>query len=192
MADGPLPLSFLVVLAVSSFALPLVFLGWIRNTERLSREPWFAVLRSFAWGAVFSVLVAILLSLLLLSLLLDVAPLTELLSTRFTDPQAIVAVLVVAPLVEEASKGLPPPPRPPPPRRPAARPRGRSWPCSSWRPSSRRRRRGSASAQAVATRTCASMAWSTARPRASGSPRRRTSSTGWRSSPSRVLPRPSS
>ncbi|HKZ88893.1 MAG TPA: PrsW family intramembrane metalloprotease [Thermoplasmata archaeon] len=106
MADGTLTLSFLVVLAVSSFALPLVFLGWIRNTERLSREPWFAVLRSFAWGAVFSVLVAILLSLLLLSLLLDVAPLTELLSTRFTDPQAIVAVLVVAPLVEEASKGL--------------------------------------------------------------------------------------
>src|SRR3972149_3322928 len=114
MADGPLPLSFLVVLAVSSFALPLVFLGWIRNTERLSREPWFAVLRSFAWGAVFSVLVAILLSLLLLSLLLDVAPLPELLS------------------------------------------------------------------------------WRSARPRASGSPRQRTSSTVWRSSPSRVLPRPSS
>ena len=37
MADGTLTLSFLVVLAVSSFALPLVFLGWIRNTERLSR-----------------------------------------------------------------------------------------------------------------------------------------------------------
>ncbi len=106
MADGVLTPSFLIVLAVSAFALPLVFIGWIRNTERLGREPWHAVLRAFGWGAVFSVIVAIVFSLLLLTFFSEYGPLQEILSTRFENPQAILGILVVAPFVEEAAKAL--------------------------------------------------------------------------------------
>jgi RsiW-degrading membrane proteinase PrsW (M82 family) len=106
MADGVLDPSFLVVLIVSAFALPLVFLAWIRNTERLDREPWHAVLRAFSWGAVFSVILAIVFSLLLLSLFRELGPLQEILAARFEQPEAVFGVLVVAPLVEEAAKAL--------------------------------------------------------------------------------------
>lgn len=107
MADG-MSLTLLVVLVVSAFALPLIFLAWIRNTERFGREPWHAVLRSFGWGAGFSVVLAVIFSLILLSLLGQVGPLRDVLTERFgfLDPEMILAVLVVAPLVEEAAKAL--------------------------------------------------------------------------------------
>lgn len=105
MADG-VSLNFLVVLVASAFALPLIFLAWIRNTERFGREPWHAVLKSFAWGAVFSVLIAAIFSLILLSLFRDVGPIYEVLSRRFLNPEMILGALIVAPLVEEAAKLL--------------------------------------------------------------------------------------
>ncbi|OGS48655.1 MAG: hypothetical protein A3K68_06355 [Euryarchaeota archaeon RBG_16_68_13] len=106
MADVSVSLSFLAVLIVSSFSLPLLFLVWIRNTERFGREPWRVVLRSFFGGALFSVFVAIVVSLLLLAIFSEIAPLYVFLSNRFADPTAILSVLVVAPLAEEASKAL--------------------------------------------------------------------------------------
>ena len=107
MADPYLTPTFLAVLVISAFALPLFFLAWIRNTERLrhNREPWFAVLRSFSGGAVLSVIIAILFSLVLLNIFQRVEPLYQVLS-RFANPETIVAVLIVAPFVEEAAKGL--------------------------------------------------------------------------------------
>lgn len=105
MADG-VSLNFLIVLVASAFALPLIFLAWIRNTEHFGREPWHAVLKSFAWGAVFSVLIAAIFSLILLSLFRDVGPIYEVLSDRFLNPEMILGALIVAPLVEEAAKLL--------------------------------------------------------------------------------------
>lgn len=104
MAAPTLP--FLVVLGVSAFALPLLFLVWVRNTERLEPEPWHAVLKSFAWGAVLSVLIAIIFSLILLNLFAESGPLYEILSQRFENPETLFGVLIVAPFVEEAAKGL--------------------------------------------------------------------------------------
>lgn len=101
-----LSLAFILVLVGSAFLLPLVYLVWIRNTERFSREPWHAVLRAFAWGAVFSVIIAIVVSLILLNLFQDIGPLYVYLSDRFVNPETILAVLIVAPLAEEAAKAL--------------------------------------------------------------------------------------
>lgn len=97
---------FLLVLVVSAFTLPLLFLIWIRNTERYGREPWLALLRGFAWGAVFSVIIAIIVSFLVLYFFQDIAPLYVFLAQRFADPETIFGVLVVAPFVEEAAKAL--------------------------------------------------------------------------------------
>ncbi|TLZ83495.1 MAG: hypothetical protein E6K05_03830, partial [Methanobacteriota archaeon] len=62
VADSPY---FLIVLLVSAFTMPLVFVAVIRNTARQAREPWRLVLKAFFWGAVFSVIIAIIFSLVL-------------------------------------------------------------------------------------------------------------------------------
>lgn len=106
MAAPVLSAEVLVVMVVSAFVLPLVFLWWIRNTQRYRREPMGMVLWTFFAGAIVSVLVAIVLSLVVLNAALQVVPLYLYLANRFKDPATVLGVLVVAPFVEEASKGL--------------------------------------------------------------------------------------
>lgn len=106
LGDSPY---FLLVLLVSAFTMPLIFMAWIRNTARHGREPWRFVLKAFAWGAVFSVIIAIIFSLVLAVTLGQIGPLNEFLARRFTDPDIallVVGVVIVAPIVEEAAKGL--------------------------------------------------------------------------------------
>jgi len=103
LASSPL---FLLVLVVSALALPLVFMVWIRNTARFSREPWHMVLKAFLWGAVFSVIVTIVFSLILLAILGSVQPLNDFVARRFGDPTIFIGAVIVAPFAEEAAKGL--------------------------------------------------------------------------------------
>jgi RsiW-degrading membrane proteinase PrsW (M82 family) len=89
--------------------MPLVFLVLIRNTVRYGREPWRFVIKAFLWGAVFSVIIAIVFSLVLVATLGQVGPLNQFLIRRFHDPDVsylIIGALIVAPIVEEAAKGL--------------------------------------------------------------------------------------
>jgi len=103
LASSPL---FLVVPVISAFALPLVYLVLIRNSARYGREPWPTVLKTFAWGAVFSVIIALVLSAILLLTLNRIQSLNDFFARRFADPGTAIGVLVVAPLVEEAAKGV--------------------------------------------------------------------------------------
>lgn len=106
MALAPISPEYAVVLVVSAFTLPLLFMWWIRNTKRIGRQPMGKVVKAFAWGAVFSVIIALILSLLLQGALEQVDPLYLFLSRRFAYPSDVLAVLVVAPVVEEAAKAL--------------------------------------------------------------------------------------
>src|SRR2546426_1866979 len=97
---------FLIVLLVSAFTMPLIFMVLIRNTARYGREPWHLVLKAFAWGAVFSVIIALIFSIILLVTLNQVQPLNDFLAKRFSDVPIIIGALIVAPIVEEAAKAL--------------------------------------------------------------------------------------
>jgi RsiW-degrading membrane proteinase PrsW (M82 family) len=97
---------FLIVLVISAFALPLIYLVLIRNTARYGREPWPTVLKTFAWGAVFSVIIALVLSTIFVVTLNRIQPLSDFFARRFAEPGTAIGVLVVAPLVEEAAKGV--------------------------------------------------------------------------------------
>jgi RsiW-degrading membrane proteinase PrsW (M82 family) len=97
---------FLLVLLVSAFSMPLVFAAWIRNTARHGKEPWRFVLKAFVWGAVFSVGVALISNLVLTVTLGQIGPLTDFLARRFADPLIVIAVVIAAPIGEEAAKGL--------------------------------------------------------------------------------------
>lgn len=100
---------FLLVLLLSAFTPPLFFAALIRNTARHSREPWRFVIKAFAWGAIFSVIIAIIFSLILIATLGQIGPLNQFLARRLSDPLMIplvIGAVIVAPVVEEGAKGL--------------------------------------------------------------------------------------
>ena len=99
------PYAVVTVLLIFAFLPPIIFLIWVRNTERFGREPWFAVIKVFVWGAVFAVIIAVILSLALTWLYNKFAPAYDVLGTQ-QDFGSLLAVLVVAPFVEEAAKAL--------------------------------------------------------------------------------------
>lgn len=108
MADPVVSPDFLAVMVVSAFALPLVFVWWIRNTPRYGREPIRTVLRVFGWGAIISLVIAGVLEFAFIGLAMQIPLLYSYLASRFTtiDPAVVFGFLVAAPLIEEASKAL--------------------------------------------------------------------------------------
>jgi len=99
------PYAVVIVLLLFAFLPPILFLIWVRNTERYGREPWFAVIKVFVWGAVFAVIISVILTLALTWLYNKFAPAYDILGTEQTL-FSILVVLVVAPFVEEAAKAL--------------------------------------------------------------------------------------
>ncbi len=94
----------LLILAVSAFVPPLLFLIVVRNTEKYGREPWGRVLRTFLWSAIFAVIIAGVLELVLVSVHLQVGPVY--LAIPSGELGIIILALVIAPIVEEAAKGV--------------------------------------------------------------------------------------
>ncbi len=101
-------LDFLVLILVS-FIPALIYLSWIRRTERYQREAWGPILGAFAYGALFATIVAAVLEAILVSVGTAV-------SQRFPGPEFVFLnansswgvfflVLVIAPFIEEALKG---------------------------------------------------------------------------------------
>ena len=95
-----------VVIVLVAFVPSILYLVWIRNTEKHSREPYKRLLRIFVYGAVFSISIAVLVEIVLMVLLNEnVERVYEVLGD---DPSILTLMLacVIAPFVEEAAKGL--------------------------------------------------------------------------------------
>jgi len=101
-------LSFLILILVS-FVPALVYLSWVRRTERYQTEAWGPLLRAFFYGALFATFIAALVEAIILGL-------GDAVSSTYPGPEfiflnssstagAFFLVLVVAPFVEEALKG---------------------------------------------------------------------------------------
>ena len=100
-------LDFVILLLVALIPA-LIYLSWIRHTERYGTEAWGPLLRAFVYGALFSTVVAAILELVIVYLGTAV-------STKYPAPEfvflngnsnagALFLVLVIAPFVEEALK----------------------------------------------------------------------------------------
>lgn len=87
-----------VILVVLAFTPPLLYMVWIRDTERYHREPWLPVLVCFAWGASIAVVAS-----LILEQLLGVSLAASLGNASL---YAFAMAVVVAPVVEEFTKPL--------------------------------------------------------------------------------------
>ena len=95
------------VLVLFSFLPPALFVVWIRNTERYGREPWGTIVGMFLWGAVFAVIIGIILEAILALPFQVVGPLNQYIARRFGDPDTFILILValvIAPFVEEFAK----------------------------------------------------------------------------------------
>jgi len=87
-----------LILFVVSVIPPILYVVWIRDTERFDREPWFAVFATFLWGGTLAIVAA-----LFLEILLDVS-----LSATIKEYSlySFLLIVVVAPVVEEFTKPL--------------------------------------------------------------------------------------
>ena len=50
-----------IALALAAFVPAVLYVVWIRNTERYNREPWGAIFAAFVWGATVAVAISLLL-----------------------------------------------------------------------------------------------------------------------------------
>ncbi|MDG6220592.1 MAG: PrsW family glutamic-type intramembrane protease, partial [Candidatus Thermoplasmatota archaeon] len=79
------------------------YLGGLRKRERY-KEPWGALLSTFFGGAVFAVIISLILSLIIIALYNRFARVYDIFDLGYTM-EALLLACVIAPLVEEAAKG---------------------------------------------------------------------------------------
>lgn len=100
-------LAFWALLILAAFVPSIVYLVWIRNTEKHSREPYKVLLKIFAIGAALSVGLAILIEIILVVILnQNMERIYEYLGEHPSIP-VIILVCVIAPFVEEFTKAVP-------------------------------------------------------------------------------------
>ena len=81
-----------------AFLPPIIYSIWIRDTEKYNREKWRSIFLCFLWGATISVVAAIILEYILH---FSLTP-----SINDQNYLNIVAVVIIAPFVEEFTKPL--------------------------------------------------------------------------------------
>ncbi len=106
MATAADTIIFLAVLVVVAFVPSLIYLIWIRNTERYLREPYARLLKIFLYGAVISIIIAIVVEELLVGLIDQSLQRIYQIFGENPNLSTLVLALVIAPFVEEAAKSL--------------------------------------------------------------------------------------
>ena len=98
----------LLLLMIAALVPALVYLSWVRGTERYQTQSWGGLLSSFFYGAIFATFIAGVLEVLLLtagSTFAQNYPAPEFTFLNPDSPTSLIfLVLVVAPFVEEALK----------------------------------------------------------------------------------------
>ncbi len=92
------------ILLGAAFIPSLIYLVWIRNTEKYGRKRWSDVMKTFSWGAVFSVIFAVILSLVLVGFISIPTLQREYEFLQDDTIQTLIIVCVIAPFVEEFTK----------------------------------------------------------------------------------------
>ena len=96
----------IALLLLVAFVPSLIYLVWIRNTERFAREPYRRLIWVFSIGATLSVIIAITGELVLMSLFSSNIERVYELFGRDPNIATLVLACIIAPLVEELAKAL--------------------------------------------------------------------------------------
>jgi RsiW-degrading membrane proteinase PrsW (M82 family) len=81
-----------------AFLPPIIFVIWIRNTEKYNREKWFPIFLCFLWGATIAIIASIIIEVIL--------ELPLAISIENTDTISLVVAVIIAPFAEELTKPL--------------------------------------------------------------------------------------
>lgn len=81
-----------------AFLPPVIYVIWIRNTEKINKEKWKPIFICFIWGATIAIIAAVILELVLH---FSIAP-----SFNDRNTYNLVAVILIAPFAEELTKPL--------------------------------------------------------------------------------------
>jgi protease PrsW len=98
----------LLLLVLVSLVPALLYLGWVRHTERVAAGGWGSILKPFVYGALVATIIAAVLEEVIVSL--GTSASTHLVGPEFlflngnSTAGAFFLVLVIAPLIEEALK----------------------------------------------------------------------------------------
>lgn len=95
-----------IILLLAAFVPSFIYLVWIRNTERFAPEPYGRLLRIFAYGAIVSVVIAIVGELIATNLFN--ANIERFYDIFGKNPNltSLALAIVIAPLVEELAKSI--------------------------------------------------------------------------------------
>lgn len=96
----------IAILLGAAFLPPIIYLIWIRSQEKRGREPWGRLMLVFGYGAIISVILALIFSFLLNGLLLDESFRYRVYDLTEFAPEALILAVIVAPVVEEFTKAL--------------------------------------------------------------------------------------
>ncbi len=94
------------ILLGAAFIPSLIYLVWIRNTERYGRKSWSDVFKAFSWGAIFAVIIAVVLSMIFVGVISLPELQREYEFLEDDTLQTLIIVCVIAPFVEELTKVL--------------------------------------------------------------------------------------
>ena len=87
-----------IILLIVAFLPPLIYVVWIRNTEKYHREPWKPILLCFLWGATIAVIGSIILEIML--------GITLSISIKEYTLYSLTLAVIIAPIAEEMIKPL--------------------------------------------------------------------------------------
>jgi RsiW-degrading membrane proteinase PrsW (M82 family) len=88
----------IIILITMAFLPPIIYMVWIRNTEKFNREKWKPIIFCFIWGATIAIIASILLE---LGLEIPVS-----LTSKDYNSYIIIMAVIVAPFAEELTKPL--------------------------------------------------------------------------------------
>jgi len=95
-----------IILISAAFTPSIIYLWWIRNAEKVGRQRWSNLFKMFTWGAVFSVVIAVILSLVFSGFVFSTELQREYQFLGDKTIQSLILVCVIAPIVEEFAKVL--------------------------------------------------------------------------------------
>ena len=98
MAYGSFTTALIITLA---FLPSILYLKWLRNLEKVDREPWESLRQAFVWGALSSIFLALFISSALITLSYEIVG-----DGTFSgiEYELLVGAVIIAPFVEEAVK----------------------------------------------------------------------------------------
>ena len=100
-------LAFVGTVVAVAFLPSILYIIWVRNTERYEREPWRAVWKSFFVGASFGVIMALILEVIaqmFYNSSLEFLRSYEFIAENEGAISALIMGVIIAPVVEEATK----------------------------------------------------------------------------------------